>query len=80
MASVAASISMRPPATAFRWVLALPATSTMWAWPWASKWVNPDMAWHLKWAWSQQLETGVYETFIGFLHHTVMHVTPPAPF
>jgi hypothetical protein len=39
-ASVAGSISMRPLATAMRWVAGLAATSTMWAWPWASKWVR----------------------------------------
>ena len=39
-ASVLASISMRPVATATRWVAGLAATSTMWAWPWASKWVS----------------------------------------
>src|SRR5659263_214754 len=40
IASVAACISMRPPAIPMRWVAALLATSTMWAWPWASKWVR----------------------------------------
>ncbi len=44
MASVAACMSMRPPATAVRWVLALVATSTMWAWPCASKWVRVFIA------------------------------------
>ena len=39
-ASVAGNISMRPVATAMRWVAALAPTSTMWAWPWASKWVR----------------------------------------
>src|SRR5574343_966688 len=39
-ASVLGSMSMRPLATPTRWVLALAATSTMWAWPWLSKWVN----------------------------------------
>ncbi|MCY1202547.1 hypothetical protein D3C87_772040 [compost metagenome] len=39
-ASVAGCISMRPVATATRWVAGLAATSTMWAWPWASKWVR----------------------------------------
>ena len=39
-ASVAGSISMRPLATATRWVAGLAPTSTMWAWPWASKWVR----------------------------------------
>ncbi len=29
-------------ATAKRWVGALPPTSTIWAWPWASKWVRPS--------------------------------------
>lgn len=40
MASVAGCISMRPVATAMRWVAGLAPTSTMWAWPWASKWVS----------------------------------------
>ena len=42
-ASVAGCISMRPLATAMRCVAALVATSTMWAWPWASKWVSADI-------------------------------------
>src|SRR3990167_5723863 len=39
-ASVAGSMLMRPSATATRCVLDLAATSTMWAWPSASKWVS----------------------------------------
>ena len=39
-ASVAGCISMQPVAMATRCVAGLAPTSTMWAWPWASKWVN----------------------------------------
>src|SRR5574343_1586093 len=41
-AKVAGCMRMRPVATAVRWVLALAPTSTMWAWPWASKWVRGE--------------------------------------
>src|SRR5574343_373728 len=42
-ASVLGSITMRPCATATRTVAGLADTSTMWAWPWGSKWVNSVM-------------------------------------
>jgi hypothetical protein len=43
MARVSGCMVMRPSATAMRWVAGLAATSTMWAWPWASKWVREGM-------------------------------------
>ena len=39
-ASVEGSISILPLAVARRWVAGLVATSTICAWPWASKWVK----------------------------------------
>jgi len=39
-ASVALCMRMVPAATATRWVSALAPTSTIWAWPLASKWVS----------------------------------------
>ena len=44
-ASVAGIMSIRPVATAMRRVLDLLPTSTMWAWPWASKWVKTSVEW-----------------------------------
>ena len=34
---------MHPVAMAVRWVAGLAPTSTMWAWPWASKWVMGEV-------------------------------------
>ncbi|MNR30883.1 hypothetical protein D3C85_1483600 [compost metagenome] len=42
-AKVAGSMTIRPSATAIRWVAGLAATSTIWAWPWASKWVSGEV-------------------------------------
>ena len=39
---------MRPLATALRWLDGLAPTSTIWAWPWASKWVSAVMLGLLK--------------------------------
>jgi hypothetical protein len=64
-AKVAGSISMRPVATATRRVLALPPTSTMWAWPWSSKWVSVVGVWLM--AVSIQR---VYKEFTRSGHHT----------
>jgi len=38
--NVAGSMRITPLARAMRWVSALAETSTMWAWPWWSKWVS----------------------------------------
>src|SRR3569832_471507 len=64
-ASVAGCISMRPAATAIRWVAVLPATSTMWAWPWASKWVRELMG-------GKTNPCRVDRRFTSIGHHTTM--------
>src|SRR6218665_1853026 len=67
-ASVSGNISIRPQAMAMRWVAGLAATSTMCAWPWASKWVSADMQW--KNNAGQALPEP--SSNIGREHHTIM--------
>src|SRR5574343_107722 len=64
-ARVAGSMVIRPSATATRSVTALAPTSTMWACPWASKWVNGLEGLLL-------METVLCRIFTGKRHHTAM--------
>src|SRR6218665_3548464 len=67
-ASVSGNISIRPQAMAMRWVAGLAATSTMCAWPWASKWVSADM--QRKNSAGQALPEP--SSNLGREHHTIM--------
>src|SRR5574343_876540 len=65
-AKVAGCMRMRPVATAVRWVLALAPTSTMWAWPWASKWVRGELL-----ALIRPARNGIYRRLTTMAHDTV---------